>query len=223
MSEYPASPKIIDHFARVDYVTCESAGDLLERLAPRGKLFGQISPGSENWVFRGHSQAIKHRLIPLALRPEAKESLLRVSGISPGRALEEVEGDLTNSGQTLAELLVFIGFCNEADKLGLPIPGGSIEMRNNLSGLRMHLEKWKDGGYHYWPVMFSLMHLRSLGTTACRRASWIGLDCHTLPLILRPEAWIRNRMNWLACGRFLPIASMPFNIPRLATLSGHTR
>ena len=58
-----------EYMTAVVEIDCKDANDLLDKLSPRGEIFGDTEPGSSRpdprnvWIFRGHSDD-SYLLIP---------------------------------------------------------------------------------------------------------------------------------------------------------------
>jgi hypothetical protein len=106
-------------------IDCTEANDFLDKLSPRGKLFGaKESAGSEREgdvvVFRGHSDSI-FGLIPTAFRSGGP--LSRLAGHSPATA----------AGQLFAEAHLLRRSFSLADSAGLPLPEDLQALRERIS------------------------------------------------------------------------------------------
>jgi hypothetical protein len=112
----------------VKVVDCDSADEFLDKLSPRGPLFGGTEAvGShihlgDAWVFRGHSDD-EYRLTPAAFR--GIEAFAKFS-------TQRCEN---NESQIRAETDVLRRFFNLADATGLPLPEDSQILRASIQTL----------------------------------------------------------------------------------------
>jgi hypothetical protein len=109
-------------------VRLDSADDFIDAIAPRGEYFKTIPPDWD-WIFRGHGDDLKYRLLPSALRPEERESLLRISRSSQ-QIREHIDLQLC---QVAAEMYLLNDFIRLADRSGLTIPNESSEWRQRVN------------------------------------------------------------------------------------------
>lgn len=131
----------------VEIVDCQEADEFLDRLSPRGPLFGGTEAAgsyihlSDAWVFRGHSDD-EYQLMPSALR-----NVAAFAKFGTDRC-----GD--NASQISAEMDVLRRFFNLADAAGLPLPEDSQVLRASIQRLftQSYLDKLAQGE-ELWPPL----------------------------------------------------------------------
>ncbi|MDP3610899.1 MAG: FRG domain-containing protein [Rubrivivax sp.] len=129
----------MNHMAdAITEITCSSAEDLLERLG-RGNTLWEGT--RQFWVFRGHSNDEKYRLIPTALR--AKPPAILGYTFKPKAGLQA-----TNAEQKNAELERLHEFYWSIDAQGLHVPGDSNLLRTPCGWRKME-ETIQEKG---WPI-----------------------------------------------------------------------
>lgn len=122
----------------IEHVNCTSAEEMLEKLGRPNKLWG----GSRHfWVFRGHSDDEKYKLIPSALRDD-KPAMLGYT-FDPKKGIQR-----TNQSQKDAEFQRLHEFYWAIDAQGLHVPGESNFLRTPRGWSELE-NKIKDQG---WPV-----------------------------------------------------------------------
>ena len=112
---------------KVEHISCETAIDFVNAVSPRGPYFGKTRT-SQEWVFRGHGDDARYRLVPSALRESNLSVLQKLSRSNePWRNL--------NLDQVRAETSVIRDFLLAADANGLPLPEDSQTLRKLLNAL----------------------------------------------------------------------------------------
>src|SRR5205814_23280 len=109
----------------VKITNCETVEDFLDHLSPRGPLFHGWVPGM--WLFRGHAEHDKYKLVPSALR----ESWPSFDTF--------VELRDTNRDQIRAEIKVLREFFLMADSIGFSLPEDTQFLRKILEGYEQKL------------------------------------------------------------------------------------
>jgi FRG domain len=126
----------------VQDVLCETAGEFIDAISPFGRYFRKFPPDIV-WLFRGHGDDEKFKLIPKALRNENIEYLhqlarteLRIAEISD---INIADIKNRNIYQWLSEAIIIRDFLETADSSGLIIPEDAQEFRSYLHGI---IEDW---------------------------------------------------------------------------------
>jgi hypothetical protein len=119
-------------------IECSSAEDLLERLGRKHTHWGGTR---QHWVFRGHSDDDRYRLIPSALRTDPPARLGYT--FAPTTGLQE-----TNSDQKDAEFKRLHEFYWSIDAQGLHVPGDGNLLRTPSGWREMENKVRTDG----WPI-----------------------------------------------------------------------
>src|SRR5262245_27441732 len=117
-----------DRVPLVREVGLKTAKELFSALSPGGKYEEFRDKESDHIVFRGHTNA-EFRLIPSALRTKTGgHELHKLAGNWPN---DDSEKD-SNVLQLLRELSVLQHFFQASDRIGLPLPEDSQELRWKL-------------------------------------------------------------------------------------------
>ena len=119
-------------------VHLETAGEFVDTLSPFGEHFRSSRP--RGWIFRGHGDAVRYKLLPTALRPEETKNLHALAQ-TPESAKQHPDVAIS---QWLAEARLVSGFASTADRIGLSLPeqsSGAVPRLEKLVGkLDRHLE-----------------------------------------------------------------------------------
>jgi len=142
----------VSEFQIIEEVPCETSTGLFDSIGLRGSYFRDVPPGYD-WIFRGHGSS-NYKLLPTALRPEARDTLLRLA-----RASTHVRQNVGLAiNQSLAEADLLIDFLRAVDAQGLPLPSDSPSWRASLMEARDHLQtisiapELLDGMTVSWPT-----------------------------------------------------------------------
>jgi len=119
-------------------VHLETAGEFVDTLSPFGENFRSSRP--RGWIFRGHGDAVRYKLLPTALRPEETKKLHALAQ-TPESAKQHPDVAIC---QWLAEAQLVSGFASIADRVGLSLPeqsSGALPLLEKLVGkLDRHVE-----------------------------------------------------------------------------------
>jgi hypothetical protein len=126
----------------VEHIECKTAGEFIDAISPFGRYFRKFAP-EIIWIFRGHGDDEKFKLIPNALRNENSECLnllarteLKVAEISD-ISIATIKN--SNIYQWLSEALIVRDLFETADRSALFIPEDAQEFRSYLLWI---IENW---------------------------------------------------------------------------------